>query len=227
MDSPRNSVVSIGLDRLFHEIVKGALSSYGWHVLDMEPRSSSENPVAGEAAGVEIVLVAGAGPVPAVISHLRHARERYPGAKIVLLGVGGQDADLVRFIEEGASGYVRSNEGMDNLVTTLQMLRSSRTQSSGRITQLVIRSIGRLSEDAHPAPEDRLTLREQEIFRLIQDGLSNKEIAGRLQIAPHTVKNHVHHLLEKLRVRNRHEAAWLRAKGPPTVAPEAQTGTGE
>jgi DNA-binding NarL/FixJ family response regulator len=141
--------------------------------------------------------------------------------------VTGRDADLVRFIEEGASGYVHSNESMDNLVTTLEMLRSSCTQSSGRITQLVIRTIGRLSEDAHPAPEERLTLREQEIFRLIQYGLSNKEIAVHLHIAPHTVKNHVHHLLEKLRVRNRHEAAWLRSKPAGSVSPQAQTGTGE
>src|SRR5215471_19514979 len=184
MDSPRNFVVSVGLDRLYHEIVKAALSHCGWRVLDVE-HQSLQNQEAGEAADVEIVLVAAAGPVPAVINHLRHARSRYPGAKIVLLGVASRDADLVRFIEEGASGYVRSNEGMENLVTTLQMLRSSRTQSSGRITQLVIRSIGRLSEDAHPAPEERLTLREQEIFRLVQDGLSNKEIAGHLHIAPH------------------------------------------
>jgi DNA-binding NarL/FixJ family response regulator len=227
MDSPQNLVVSVGLDRLFHEIVKAALANYGWHVGDLEPRSSTRKAASSEEAEVEIVLVAATGPAPGVIDDLRYARARYPGAKIVVLGPAGGDADLVRFIEEGASGYVCSHEGMDNLVRTLGMLRSSRTPSSGRITQLVIRSIGRLSEDPHPAPEERLTLREQEIFRLIQDGLSNKEIAGHLHIAPHTVKNHVHHLLEKLRVRNRHEAAWLRTSMPRPTPPQAQTGTGE
>jgi two-component system, NarL family, nitrate/nitrite response regulator NarL len=225
MDSPRNLVVGVGLDRLFHELVKAALSNYGWHVLDLEPRPSSQNP--GDEAEVEIVLVAAAGPVPPVIDHLRDARARYPAAKVVLLGATGSDADLVRFIEEGASGYVCSSDGLSDLTTALQMLSNSRTPSSGRITQLVIKTIGRLSEDSHLAAEKPLTLREQEIFHLIQDGLSNKEIAGRLCIAPHTVKNHVHHLLEKLRVRNRHEAAWLRAKLPHSVSSQAQTGTGE
>jgi DNA-binding NarL/FixJ family response regulator len=99
--------------------------------------------------------------------------------------------------------------------------------SSGRITQLVLGAISRLSNDPSAVPEARLTSREQEIFRLIQEGLSNKEIAARLQIAPNTVKNHVHHLLEKLKVRNRHEAAWLRGRRTRGVAPEAYTGTDE
>jgi two-component system nitrate/nitrite response regulator NarL len=54
-----------------------------------------------------------------------------------------------------------------------------------------------------------LTVREKEVLRLITRGLSNKEIAISLAIAPNTVKNHVHNLLEKLNVSNRHEAAWM------------------
>ena len=220
MDSPRNVVVSVGLDRLFHETTKAALSDQGWQVLDPEQRFSPATDVEPE-----IVLVAATGSATVIIDRLRQARVRYPSAKVVLLGVTGSDADLVRFIEEGASGYVRSDEGLQDLVKALQMLSTNRSPSSGRITQLVIRTIRRLSEDTQLAPEHRLTLREQEIFRLIQDGLSNKEIAERLSIAPHTVKNHVHHLLEKLKVRNRHEAAWLRARSPADLPDPAHTGT--
>jgi two-component system NarL family response regulator len=61
-----------------------------------------------------------------------------------------------------------------------------------------------------PAIHDQLTPREEEVLRLIRDGFGNKEIASRLCISPNTVKNHVHHLLEKLKVRSRHEAAWMR-----------------
>ena len=70
-------------------------------------------------------------------------------------------------------------------------------------------------------------MREEEIFRLIQDGLSNKEIATQLHITPNTVKNHVHRLLEKLKVRSRHEAAWLRARQPRPEPARAPTGTDE
>ncbi len=222
MDVSRNLVVSVGLDRLFHEIVKAALSNYGWRVLDPEPSALPPD------APAEAVLVAGSGAVQTVIDRLRCARARYPAGKIVVLGAAGAaDADLVRFIEEGASACVAPNEGLGDLVQVLDMLRNNRTSGSGRITQLVMSAIRRLSEDPHPAPETCLTLREQEIFRLIQDGLSNKEIASRLRIAPATVKNHVHHLLEKLKVRNRHEAAWLRAKRLRAASLEASTGTGE
>jgi DNA-binding NarL/FixJ family response regulator len=56
-------------------------------------------------------------------------------------------------------------------------------------------------------PLEALTAREREILRLIDDGCSNKEIAQRLSIEVTTVKNHVHHILEKLGVRRRAEAA--------------------
>jgi DNA-binding NarL/FixJ family response regulator len=102
------------------------------------------------------------------------------------------------------------------------MIRENRSPSSGRVTQLVVGAIHRLSENLRPDLEASLSLREEEIFRLIQDGLSNKEIADRLHITSNTVKNHVHHLLEKLKVRSRHEAAWLRP-GPA----KAHTGTDE
>jgi DNA-binding NarL/FixJ family response regulator len=53
-----------------------------------------------------------------------------------------------------------------------------------------------------------LTFREVEIFRLIREGLSNKEIAGRLSISVSTVKIHVHHILEKLQIRRRDAIDW-------------------
>jgi DNA-binding NarL/FixJ family response regulator len=221
MDPSSHLIASVGLDRLFHEILKAALSNHGWRVLDPEPHRTVG------AAEAEIVLVAGSGPVQAVVDRVRQARAQYPEGKVVLLGVEGTEADLVRFIEEGASGYVSLSEGLGELIEILQMVRSNQTPSSGRITQLVMRTIRRLSVDAHSIPDASLTLREKEIFRLVQEGLSNKEIASRLRITPNTVKNHVHHLLEKLRVRNRHEAAWLRTKPPRASSAKAYTGTGE
>jgi DNA-binding NarL/FixJ family response regulator len=221
MDSSRNLVMSIGFDRLYSEMLKAALANYGWRVLDPE----HGKPLREQQP--EIVLVAGSGAAQPVIDRLRQVRAQYPATKIVLLGPGGADTDLLRFIEEGASGYVLLSEGIGNLLDVVQMVRSNRTQSSGRLTQLVLGEIRRLSNDPNTLPESRLTSREQEIFRLIQGGLSNKEIAARLQIAPNTVKNHVHHLLEKLKVRNRHEAAWLRGRPSRAVSSDACTGTDE
>ena len=63
------------------------------------------------------------------------------------------------------------------------------------------------AEGAHQPPLNRLTSREHEIVLLIEEGLSNKQIARRPQIEVATVKNHVHHILEKLGVAGRGEAA--------------------
>ena len=71
------------------------------------------------------------------------------------------------------------------------------------------------------APRSPLTARESEIVQLIDEGLSNKEIAVRLGIEVATVKNHVHNLLEKLRVHRRFEAAArLRGKDPRRPTPQ-------
>jgi two-component system nitrate/nitrite response regulator NarL len=204
MDSTRNVVVNIGLGRLFQEIVGAALSNYGWRVVDLE------NGLLPSDDQVEIVLIAASDTPETVINRVRRARTQFPAGKVVLLGAEGTDADFVRFIEVGASACVPSGKGMADLLESLQMVRDNRTVSSGRVTTLVLNAICELSRARNKTPETHLTSREDEILHLIWDGLSNKEIASRLGITPNTVKNHVHNLLEKLKVRNRHEAAWMR-----------------
>ena len=76
------------------------------------------------------------------------------------------------------------------------------------------------SQRREPAGDARLTLREREILRLIDDGLSNKEIAQRLSLQTKTVKNHVSNILAKLGVSNRAAAA-AAFVGPRTPPPEA------
>jgi DNA-binding NarL/FixJ family response regulator len=222
MESSRNLVAGLYLDRLFLEIAQAALAEYGWRLLDA--KSSKPRNAGAEA---EIILVGGSGPVPVVVDRLRRARTEFPASKVVVLGATGSDTDLVRFIAEGARACVLVSQSLADLIAVLEMIRENRSPSSGRITQLVIGAIHRLSENPPPTPEAGLTLREEEIFRLIQDGLSNKEIATQLHIAPNTVKNHVHRLLEKLKVRSRHEAAWLRVRQPRPEPARVHTGTAE
>jgi DNA-binding NarL/FixJ family response regulator len=218
MDATR-MVVSFGLDPLFHEIVAAALAAWGWHMLDVEEGHSF--PI--DAA--EIVLVAASGTADAVIERVRCARAQFPSGRVVLLGVEAPDTDLVRFIEAGVAAHVGSGESLVELIDVLEMVRNNCTPSSGRITQLVLGTIRQRSREPVAMPEPQLTLREQEVLRLIRGGLSNKEIAVQLRIAPNTVKNHVHHLLEKLKVRSRHEAAWLETGPVHGLSRTARTGT--
>ena len=218
MDATR-MVVSLGLDRLFHEIFAAALAAWGWHMLDVEKGHSF--PI--DAA--EIVLVGASGTADDVIEQVGCARAQFPSGRVVLLGVEASDADLVRFIEAGVTAHVGSRETLTQLIDILEMVRNNCTPSSGRITQLVLGTIRQRSREPMAAPQPQLTSREGEILRLIRGGLSNKEIAVQLRIAPNTVKNHVHHLLEKLKVRSRHEAAWLDARPAHGLTRTARTGT--
>jgi DNA-binding NarL/FixJ family response regulator len=212
MELGRNIVVNIGLDPLYDEIFASALSIHGWRVISFE----RERLHPSEAA--EIVLVNASMETEAVIGNVRRARAEFPSAKIVLLGIGGTEIDLVRFIEEGICAFLPSDKGITDLINTLEMVRNNRTPSSGPITQMVLGTITRLSRELQADTVSPLTQREQEVLRLINEGLSNKEIASQLDIAPSTVKNHVHHLLEKLKVGSRHEAAWISSRRPALPA---------
>ncbi len=79
---------------------------------------------------------------------------------------------------------------------------------SPRITASLLRRVGALAAELRgPSPNASLTAREVEVAELLDQGLSNKEIGQRLNIAVPTVKNHVHSILEKLHVHRRAEAA--------------------
>jgi DNA-binding NarL/FixJ family response regulator len=200
-----------GSGRLLEEVLAGALSVYGWRVHDLQ------NSRLSSAAEADIALIGGFAEGQTVIERIRYVRAEFPRTKIVLLGIECTDADLVRFIGEGANSYLPRTHGLADLVATLEMVRNNQACCSGQVTQMVLNSINRLSNERSNLSDAALTAREKEILRLISDGLSNKEIANQLGITPNTVKNHVHHLLEKLKLASRHEAACLQIRPARSV----------
>lgn len=198
MEQAQHSLVAYGWDRLECEIMGAALMSHGWRLVSPQTQTS-------ESGRVDLVLVC-CPRDSAGIETLQRARAAHPGTGIVLLGGEITDLELLQFIEAGVGAYVGPHQAFQELLDAIEMVHKSRSPSTGRITRLVVENISRLVQDhAHAG----LTLREKEVLSLITAGFSNKEIADHLAIAPNTVKNHVHNLLEKLNVRSRHEAAWL------------------
>lgn len=131
------------------------------------------------------------------------------GALVIALGIDEVQQDVLACIEAGAVCYVSREASLDALADAI--LASSRGEivCPPSIAGSLVRRLAALAprNGKTAAPSVKLTRREWEIAELLQAGLSNKEIARELQIELPTVKNHVHHILEKLGVQRRGQAA--------------------
>lgn len=131
-----------------------------------------------------------------------------PDAAVVATAVAETDGEIVACAEAGVAGFVTRDQSLAEAVRVLESAVCGESQCSPRAAAALLRRVAMLSAQREPpGPQDGLTPREIEIARLIARGRSNKEIARELCIEISTVKNHVHHMLEKLGVRSRAEAA--------------------
>jgi two-component system, NarL family, nitrate/nitrite response regulator NarL len=127
-----------------------------------------------------------------------------PRVRVVLLGVSGDLEPLVPWVEAGVDGFVTHDEPLESLATVLAVtVRGDFVFPRKLVGRLVGHYVGL---PARPLAGP-LTERETQVVTLLERGLSNKEIARQLGIEVATIKNHVHHILEKLRVRRRGEVA--------------------
>ena len=142
------------------------------------------------------------------IATLRASVSAFPGAKVVAMGVGETGDEVTQYVEVGAVGYSSREASLDDLNAVIQSVARDEVVCSPQVAARLFRRVAALSTERWSQVENaRLTRRETEIVQLIDQGLSNREIAQRLGIDIYTVKNHVHSILEKLRVHRRGEAA--------------------
>lgn len=141
-------------------------------------------------------------------------RNRLPKAQILILTVSEQPEDLYAAVRVGAAGYLLKDMPPDALVSAvLDIHRGEPTiapQMAGRMLQELG---GRPAEREKMTPVSKLTERERQVLTQLANGLTNREIAAQLDVSQATVKTHVRHVLEKLHLRNRAEAAAYAARG--------------
>jgi two-component system nitrate/nitrite response regulator NarL len=130
-----------------------------------------------------------------------------PGVNVVALAVPETERDVIPCAEAGVAACLPPDTPAADFVATIQRVAAGESNASPRVAAMLLRRVATLAAKSSARPEERLTAREHEILGLIDEGLSNKQIARRLCIELSTVKNHVHNILEKLRVDRRSEAA--------------------
>ncbi|WAL64883.1 response regulator transcription factor [Amycolatopsis cynarae] len=137
-----------------------------------------------------------------VLRRLRRSPGRRP--RVLMLTTVGRQHEIRQALAAGADGFVLKDSTGDELVAAVRAAADGLTAMSASATAALT-----------GAPEEPLTPRERDVLRLLGEGLSNREIAGRLRLAERTVKVHVGNLLAKLGVSTRTQAALLaRAEGP-------------
>jgi len=128
-----------------------------------------------------------------------------PGTRIVGFGIDGDEHGVLACAEAGLSAFVWREGTTAELAAAVGNAMRGELPCSPRLAGLLFSRLGSLAGDRGPArPElSLLTRREQQIAELIAQDLSNKEVALRLRIGAATVKNHVHNILEKLKIKRR------------------------
>lgn len=171
----------------------------------------------------DLVLFDVGQPRSAALDGIRGFTEAHPDVKVIALGLDEVESEVLPFIEAGASAYVLKEVSVNELTQVIDQVLRGEAACSPKIASSMFSRLADLARDRRR--DERLealnlTPREMEILKLVADGYSNKEIAAQLYLSFHTVKNHVHNILEKLKVQHRSQAVeyayrkrWLDKQG--------------
>jgi DNA-binding NarL/FixJ family response regulator len=204
-------MISIGIiedNRLVREGLIGLLSNLS-DVRVVSSASGDETAMLPDVKAQVVLLDVG-------LSHghslrvAKQIRQDWPDSRVILMDVLPVYEDLVQFVNAGVSGFVMKDATLEDLISTVRSVAQG-----GQVLppQMATTLFARIATDAvvRGRPEAleavRMTPREREVINLIAEGLSNKEIATRLEIATDTVKSHVRNVMEKLMLHTRLQIA--------------------
>jgi len=150
-------------------------------------------------------------------------RKTAPQTKVIVMDLLPAQQDVIEFIKAGASGFIVKDATVEDFISTIRSVAGGVNVVPPALTGTLLSHIADQT-DIRSRPDVseavRMTKREREITGLIAEGLSNKEIAQRLNLATYTVKSHVHNILEKLALHSRLQiAAHAHKTGAPPSDP--------
>jgi two-component system, NarL family, response regulator DevR len=163
-----------------------------------------------EHSGSDVVLIDAGLPEPAWRNVISSTNK-----PCILLGSAYLDECVIPCLIAGAKGHLSDDEVPDQIRHAAETVLSNNVYAGPALTWRLCARLAALSGGAASAgavettPTAELTIAETKILNLIASGLTNKSIAETLRVSPHTVANHVHNLLKKLKARHRWEAVGM------------------
>jgi two-component system nitrate/nitrite response regulator NarL len=203
-------VVIIHRKRLLREGLTFALSQQPNIIVVGSVAKASE--ILGDLDGLrpKVILIDFSLPERDGLGEARLIRKASSGVQILMMGLTELESDVLACIEAGAVGYLPQEASLADLLNNIQAVAAGEAFCSPRVAGFLFSWIAegiRARERLQTLGLVHLTHREREIVALIEEGLSNKDIAVRLRIELQTVKNHVHNVLEKFQFHSRREVA--------------------
>jgi DNA-binding NarL/FixJ family response regulator len=156
-------------------------------------------------------------------------KARRPEARIIVMDLAPVQPTLMDYVKVGVSGFVLKDATFADFLRTIREVARGAKVLPQKLTASLLSQIAdqaTLKAKGNPFKSVRITSREREVVELIAEGMSNKQIAGRLNLAIDTVKSHVHNILEKLALHTRLEiASYRHARGafPPSAQSESSS----
>ena len=135
------------------------------------------------------------------------SKEVAPTARIIMLTVSDEEADLYDAVKNGAAGYLLKDSSIDEVAQAIRVVADGQSLISPSMAIKLLDEFKQLSRtDRDRVSTPPVTARELEVLKLVSEGLNNRQIGTRLFISENTVKNHVRNILEKLQLHSRMEA---------------------
>ena len=133
-----------------------------------------------------------------------------PRSAVIILGLEPEREDITGFVRANVSGFIMADASVETLLSTIHRVAAGERVLPDDLTRSLFAQLkrhGARRYDRRDLDIGRLTTRERSVSELIVEGLSNKEIAARMQVSVPTIKGHVHKLLAKLDMNGRLEVA--------------------
>ncbi len=159
--------------------------------------------------GPDLVLMDPHLPCDCGFNALRSIVADRPETAVVFLGSVDSDDALLEAVQLGARGYMPKGTPFASLVAALRGLDHGELALSRQVLRRIVEKYRRNGDHLGAGPEalTSLTNRERQVLHMLESGADNRRIAEQLVISEHTVKVHVHNILDKLHLRNRAQAA--------------------
>jgi DNA-binding NarL/FixJ family response regulator len=157
----------------------------------------------------DVVLMDVRMPKRSGIEATRVIKDMLPSAKILMLTISDEEADLYEAIKAGASGYLLKEISIDEVAGAVRQVHAGQSLISPSMASKLLNEFAAMvkrRDERTQVPGPRLTERELEVLRLVAKGMNNRDIGRELFISENTVKNHVRNILEKLHLHSRMEA---------------------